>query len=436
MRSLIAKIKKTYKMAEPDERNAVLHNFAFLSGLQVFSYFLPLIILPYLFRTIGPAKFGLIAFAQAVTQYFTIITDYGFNASATKELSLRQNDPGEVNKIFSSVMTLKVIFSFLSLAIMSCLIYFVPKFKTDWLIYVFSFGTVLGNALFPLWFFQGMEKMRYIAKVQLIGEFLCVFLIFFLIRKPDDYLRLPLINSSVVLTTGFIGQVVVFHRLGNRFIFPEWNHLRDQLHAGWNVFISVLAINAYTTTRIVAIGFFTNNTTTGFYSIAEKIAGLCQTFPLTSFSQALFPRLSKIYHRNKQRAFEFMEQIQHITVNISLICLPIVYIFSPFIIRIICGGFYPEAALSLRLLLVSVLFVGSNAFRVQFLLICGKSQTYSRIHIAMAIIGFPLILVLIGYYSYVGAALATALIEAGIFTITFFKVKKLSFSPKSGHIPK
>src|SRR5512140_3234133 len=108
MHSLIRQIKKTYGMAEPHERKTVLHNFASLSVLQAITYVLPILILPYLFRIIGPEKFGLIAFAQAFVQYFMILTDYGFSISATKEISLCQHRPSEVSKVFSSVMMVKM----------------------------------------------------------------------------------------------------------------------------------------------------------------------------------------------------------------------------------------------------------------------------------------------------------------------------------------
>ena len=204
--------------------------------------------------------------------------------------------------------------------------------------------------------------------------------------------------------------------------------MRGQLTAGWDIFVSIVAINAYTTTRIFAIGLLTNNTITGFYSIAEKLAGLCQTFPLSSFSQALFPRLSKIFRRSKSRAFEFMQRIQLITITVSLICLPLIFIFAHPIIKTIFGGNYPETVLSFRLLLVSVLFISSNAFRVQFLLVCGKTHIYSRIHVMMAMVGLPMIFLLIDSFSYVGAAIATIMIEAGIFAVTYVTVRRLKFS--------
>ena len=428
MRSLIRQIKKTYGMAKPHERKTVLRNFASLSVLQAITYVLPVLILPYLFRVIGPEKFGLIAFAQAFVQYFMILTDYGFSISATKEISLCQHDRTEVNKVFSSVMTMKIVLALISLGILGCAVYFIPKFLDDWRVYLLSFGAVLGNTLFPVWFFQGTEKMKYIADLNIAGGILTVLCILFSVRGPQDYLMVPLINSCVALITGLWGQYIAFKHLGVSFRFPGYTSLRRQLTAGWDIFVSVVAINAYTTTRIFAVGLLTNNTITGFYSIAEKLAGLCQTFPLASFSQALFPRLSKIFHKSKARAYEFMQRIQLITINISLICLPLIFVFANPIIRTIFGGNYPETVLSFRLLLVSVLFISSNAFRVQFLLVCGKTHIYSRIHVVMAMIGLPMIFMLISSFSYVGAAIATILIEAGIFAITYVTVRRLKFA--------
>ena len=415
-------------MGKPHERKTVINNVAFLSVLQTITYLLPAVVLPYLFRVIGPEKFGLIAFAQALVQYFMILTDYGFSITATKEISLCRHEPAKVCRAFSSVMTVKIALSFLSLATLGLLVYFIPKFRGDWLVYVFSFGAVIGNTLFPLWFFQGTEKMKYIAALNILGSFLYTIFIFLFVRESHDYLMVPLINSCVALITGLLGLYIVFKKFRVSFKFQEYKNLEQQLKAGWDIFISIAAINAYTTTRVFIVGLLTNNTLTGFYSVAERIANACQTFPLSSFSQALFPRLSKIFHKNKTRAYKIMQQVQQITVTVSLIFLPIVFIFAHLIIRIFCGGDYPEAVLSLRLLLIAVFFVAANAFRVQFLLVCGKTHIYSRIHVIMAMMGLPLIFLLTDSFSYVGAAVATVILEAGVFTITYFTVRKLKFS--------
>jgi len=424
---IIRMIKKAAKLVDPEEFMLVMRNFTSLSVLQAVTYLLPVIIFPYLFRAIGPEKFGLISFAQAFVQYFMILTDYGFSISATKEISLCHDEHAKICSVFSSVMTAKTALAFLSLLLMTGIVFAVPKFRSDWMVYVFSFGTVAGSTLFPLWFFQGTERMKHIADLNILGGILYTALIFSFVAEPQDYLMVPLINSAVFLTTGILGQYRVFRHFGVSFHFPKYANFRQQMKAGWDIFISNVAINAYTTTRIFCIGLLTNNTITGFYSIAEKMANFVQTFPLSSFSQALFPRLSKIFNRNKRKAYEIMWHVQQITINISLITLPLIFIFAHFFVRIVCGGDYHASVFSFRMLLIAVFFISANAFRVQFLLVCGKTHIYSRIHVVMAMIGLPLMFLLIHSFSYIGAALSTILIEAGIFTVTYVTVKKLKF---------
>ncbi len=425
MRPLIQMIRKTYLMAEDEGSRLVMHNVASLSGLQAITFLLPIVVIPYLFQVIGPEKFGLVAFAQAFVQYFMILTDYAFNITATKEASLCQDNKAQISGIFSAIMTARLALTALSLLIFAAILLFIPRFSDDRLLYMISFGTVIGNALFPMWLFQGMEKMKYITRLKVLGEFSGAFGIFFFIRGPQDYLKVPLIYASVLLATGILGLIIAFWRLGMSFKFPGFKRIYQELEVGRELFLSIVAINAYTSTRVFAVGLMTNNTLTGFYSIAERISNVAQTFPLSSFSQAIFPRLSNIYRRNSAMAFKLMQQIQHITIYISLICLPLIFIAAPLIMKVVCGGDYPQATMSLRLLILSVFFISANAFRVQFLLVCGKTRTYSRIHITMALIGLPLLILLIHSFSYLGAAMATVIIEAGTFTLTWIKVKGL-----------
>ena len=343
MQSLVKLIQKTYRMVDPLEGSRVLHNVSSLSWLQLVTYVLPVIVLPYLFRVIGPEKFGLICFAQAFVQYFMILTDYGFSVSATKEISLCLENKVKVRNVIAAVMTIKTALAFLSFLVLCIVVYFVPRFKDDWMVYVLSFGTVIGNTIFPAWFFQGSENMKYTAKLNIIGQFAYAFGIFLLIHQPHDYLLVPAVTSLSALITGLLGQYILFARFCIPFQFPKPKDLHQQLQAGWNIFISAIAINAYTTTRVFAVGLLTNNTLTGFYSIAEKIANAVQTFPLSAFSQAIFPRLNKIFHKNKMQAFKIMEHVQWITVIVSLIFLPWIFILAPFIVKLVCGGTYPAA---------------------------------------------------------------------------------------------
>ena len=402
----------------PKEKKIVLENFFSLSTLQGFNYILPLLILPYLIRILGPDKFGLIAFAQAFVQYFMILTDYGFSFSATREISLCRGHHQKTCEVFSSVMTVKFILAIASFAIMIALIRIIPKFRADYLVYLFSFGAVIGNTLFPVWFFQGSEKMKYITIINAACGIVYCLSIFMFVRSQEDYLIVPLLNSLFALSTGMFGLFIAFRKFELNFIVQPYHNIRRQLKTGWSLFISIVAINAYTTTRVFAVGLLTNNTLTGFYSIAERIANFVQTFPLDSLSQALYPRINRIFSKNKKRALKLMNKLQNTTALSYLIVMPIIFFAAPAIVRLACSRAYPEVIISLRLLLISVFFVCANGFRVQFLLVCGRPDIYSKLHIIGALVGLPLIFYLIHSFSYQGAAISTIIIEGIILLLT------------------
>lgn len=425
---IIRNIKKVYKMADPEDRRLVLENAFSLSTLQGMSYILPVIILPYLIRVLGPGKFGLIAFAQAFNQYFMILVDYGFSVSATRQIALHKGSKEEMSAIFSSVLAVRLILLGASLLILLAVLGLVSRFQQERLVYLFAFPAVAGTALFPVWYFMGTEKMKYIFRLNTLSGILYLAGIFTLVKGPQDYLKVPLINSCAFLLAGGIGLYVAIAKFRISFILPTLKEIIARFKSGWHVFSSILAINAYTVSRIFAVGLLTNNIITGYYSIAENIANAIQTFPLVSFAQAIYPRLNKIFHKNKRKAFDFMRKIQHVAANGFVFSLPVVFLLSPLIIRLVCGEEFKEAVLALRLLLVPVFIVGSNAFRIQFLLVCGKERLYSRIHLAAASLGLPLVFILIYYFSYIGAGLATAIIEAGVLIITVRVVGKLSFN--------
>ncbi|HOW42387.1 MAG TPA: flippase [Candidatus Omnitrophota bacterium] len=423
---MIKKIKTILKMVSFHERRLVLHNFLSLSTLQAINYVLPLLLLPYLIRVIGPEKFGLIAFAQAFVQYFLILTDYGFNLSATREIALCKEKNDKVCAIFSSVMTVKIALAVISCVLLLLIVRFIPRFRHDWLVFVLSFGIVIGNTLFPVWYYQGTERMRHIAKLNIIAGLIITALIFIFVSSPEDYLRIPVIYSGVSIITGIIGLRMVFRKFGVFFVFQAYPDIRQQIKSGWNIFSSIVAINAYTATRIFAVGLLTNNMFTGYYSIAERMAQIVQMFPLASLTQALYPRLSKIYQRNRKKAWELMLRIQQVTTGISSVSIPLIYVCAGLITGWICGKPYPEVILTFRLLLLSVLFVAANAFKVQFLLVCGKTRNYARIHITAALFGLPLIFGCIYAFSWLGAACATVIIEGGIFFWTSRVIHRLA----------
>ncbi|MFA5008688.1 MAG: oligosaccharide flippase family protein, partial [Candidatus Omnitrophota bacterium] len=86
----------------------------------------------------------------------------------------------------------------------------------------------------------------YITILNTLGGIAYAVFIFLFVKSPDDYIKVVIINSSVFLITGLLGQYVVFDKFKIAFKFEGYKSVGQQLKAGWDIFISIAAINAYT----------------------------------------------------------------------------------------------------------------------------------------------------------------------------------------------
>ncbi len=399
-------------------RRRVLENFFALSSLQAANYILPLLTMPYLIRVLGAEKFGLVNFAGAFVQYFGIVTDYGFNLSATQDVSVHRNDPEKISEIFSAVLLIKVSLMILSLVVLSGVLWFVPRFGDESALYLFTFAGVVGGLLFPSWFFQGIESMKYITLLNVLSKFLFTVSVFALVRRPEDYVYVPLLNSAGLVVAGLLSLLVAVRTFGVKLRLPGTTEIRNQLRLGWHIFISAVTINAYTGTRVFAVGLFTNNAITGYYALAEKLMQMVQTVPLASLLGAIHPRLSSIHLNDPERGLRIMRRLQRYTTLGYTALLPVLFIFAPQIVRLVTGGAYEETILSFRLLLVAVLFINANAFRIQFMLISGRTELYARIHLVASALGTLLVFVGTYFFSYLGPSIAIMAVSLLVLILT------------------
>ena len=164
-------------------RNKLLiKNFSYLSAFQIFNILIPLATYPYLIRILGRETYGLIIFALSIVTYFSMIINFGFNISATKDVAENKNNNNKLNEIVSSVFIIKIFLWFVSFFLLLVLIAVIPSFRENWLLFFLVFGMTFNELLFPQWFFQGIEKMKYITIINIISKILQIKLLIFLLH--------------------------------------------------------------------------------------------------------------------------------------------------------------------------------------------------------------------------------------------------------------
>ncbi|MCS7228073.1 MAG: flippase, partial [Endomicrobia bacterium] len=389
-----------------------------LSFLQVANYIFPLITLPYLVRVLKPEKYGLIAFANSFISYFMILTDYGFHLSAPREISINRDNKQKLAEIFSSVMVIKFFLMFLSLIIMTGIVFLFEKFRRDWLLYYLTFGMVLGHVMFPTWFFQGIENMKFITLLNLIAKILFTISIFIFVKKQTDYFFVPLLNSLGFIVAGVIALVMI-KNLGVRFILPNIQQIIHHLKEGWHIFVSTVAISLYTISNTFILGLFTNNTIVGYYAAAEKLVRTVQNL-LTPVSQSVYPHISKIAKESKEAGIRFIRKLTVLVSLFTFIVSVIIFIFADLIIKIILGNQYLESVIVLRILAFFPFIIGlSNVFGIQTMLPLNYKNAFSNILIFASIINICIALIMVPLYKHVGISISVVITEIFV-TLTMF----------------
>src|SRR5690554_5063636 len=210
------------KLTNSEDKKRLLGNFLSLSGLQVFTYILPLITLPYLVRVLGVEKYGLVMFAQSFIMFFNILVDYGFNLSATREVSVNRDNKEKITEIFSSVMTIKLLLLTVSLLFLTIIVFSFERFYADKELYFITFTLVLGQALFPIWYFQGLERMKYITLINVFSRIIFTAAIFIFIHEESDYILVPLLNGLGVITGSFYALYLIKKSFNQRFVIQNF----------------------------------------------------------------------------------------------------------------------------------------------------------------------------------------------------------------------
>jgi PST family polysaccharide transporter len=398
-------------------------NFFSLSIVQASNYIVPVIILPYLFRVLGDSKYGLVEFARALGIYFLTFTDYGFSLSATREVAVHREDRAKVSEIFSAVMLLRFLLLALSFVALSVMVAAIPRLRVEWLVYMLAFGHVIGQCLFPVWLFQGMERMRHIAMLNIIARVLFIVSIFVFVAGPADYLYVPLLQSLASIVTGVASLVLAFHDFPIRFYIPSVEVLKRELKNGWHIFLSRMATTLYTTANVVILGLFADTAAVGYYAAGDKIARAVQGLQIP-LSQAIFPHIAKLASQSKRAALAFTAKIT-VLVGILTLGLSVALLATAPYIAWILGDKSGGSASVIRILSFLPFIIGlSNIFGVQIMVNFGLKRAMTRILTSAGVLNIIMALAMVSSLRHIGVAIAGVLTETFVTVVMYICLRR------------
>lgn len=333
----------------------IVENYFFMTALQIINALFGILIYPFLIRVLGADSYGLYVFAFSVSVYFVSLISFGFNLPAIRMVVQNLCDNKQKNEIFSSIFTAKILLALASILVFSVLSFYIPIIRQNWLIFVICFSQIISEVLFPVWYFQAIQKMKIVTYIQLFFRIISLPFIFIFIKSPNDNWIYAVITSSTIVLGGIYSAIYLIKMENVRYRFVPISQLKlyfsDSMPFFWNTFTSTIKQESVT----IIIGSFFGMKDVAIYDLANKII-LLPRMLTTSINGALFPKIIENIQKNVVKKIIKYETWIGIAVTIGVI------IFGKWIILILGGrdmlGSYPLAII-LSITVLVWLVVGS-----------------------------------------------------------------------------
>lgn len=407
-------------------RNAVIGNALALTALQFVSLLLPLASIPYLARVLRPAAWGAVLIAQSLAVILTMLLEFGFNLSATREVARVRDDANVLAGVVANVTAAKGMLLALGVAGAAISVLFIPQLSAHPGYVLFALVIALAQGLTPTWYFQGVERLPAFTAIELGGRVLMTAGIFATVRTPSDAWQVLAWQALFSAACCVINSRRMYQEVA--FVAPSARGAWEAIRMSWGLFLFRATVSLYTTANVILLNVFVSSAQIALYGGAERLSkallGLLGAVP-----QAVFPRISHLVKADRDAARQLARISATVTIGISLLLCVGLIVAAPLVIRIVLGNGYEGSVPLLRILalLVPIITV-SGVLGVQWMLPLGMDRPFMRIVAIAGVLNVALGAVLSSQLGAFGMSCAVVVSELFVTVAMFYVVAA------SGHV--
>lgn len=406
-------------------------NVIYLIFVQGLNYLIPLIIFPYLARVLGTENYGLLSFANSLILYFCMLIDFGFTLSGTRKISILRKQGIDVGQVFWDILFAKLMLFIVSILLMLTLAIFNSKVNEILFILLAFIPQLIATAIFPLWYFQGIENIKVILLSQVIAKLSILPSTFYLVKDESDIVMAALIQSCTLLVATLLSWISIIR--DKSIGLPSlklFKNIFKELSESTAYFIGGFAISIYTISTPLLLGFLSSEHQMGIYSAANKFtAALAGLFIVAG--GAIFPRVNALLVTDQIKAFSLLRIIFLSQIFILLIITFFYVFFNEIIIEIFLGDSYLDAVSLSLPLSIALFFSVISVILCNYILVpMGHKKLYYLIPTIVSILHIIYTPILIKDLGALGASYGLALSEVITFVILLGCCIKLQYIKK------
>jgi polysaccharide transporter, PST family len=356
-------------------------NAAFLYGAHAVRYLVPLATIPYLTRVLGANGFGRYVFVQGFCFFVMQLIEYGFGLSNIRAVAIHRDDAKALGKVVSGTFGAQLVLTVLAGVITLAAYLGLTQLGADARLLSVGFGSIVVQALAPIWFFKGLEMMHTAALLDVVSRVVRMLLIFALVQSPaDTWLAFGCDAIAGLLLLALSARPIYRSITPST---PSLESLRASLRSGFATFVVRISTNLFSSGSVFILGLSVPPALVGLFGGADRIVTTIRSGLNPGFD-TLFRGIARLAVRSPAQAKQL---VWRTLLYAELIAIPLalgLVIFAPLVVRVLLGPQFVGAADCLRVLALALPLATSNLILGTYWLYL---QGYERLCSRIAVVG-------------------------------------------------
>lgn len=401
-------------------RTSVKKNFIYNLLYNILNILVPLVTAPYTARVLGADKIGIYSRTYAVISMVIMIGALGSATYGQKEIASARDDIRLRSNLFNEIALIKGLFT-----ILVTLVFLLGSWgSSDFQYYLIQIPFLIAAIVDISWFFQGIEKFKYIAIRNMCVRIAGVILLLLLVKSPGDLWKYLLIIGGSQL----LGNLSMWPYLRGNIVKTNIRLQSIPMHIRGLIvyFIPSISYQIYAVLDKVMLGWIVGSDyENGYYEQANKIVNMAISV-VTAYTVVMRSRMSFLYAAgNKQ---EIQDNLRKSANIIALLVFPMsfgLFALAKGVVPWFFGEGYDRVTEILYVFSPIFICMGYSHMMGTHILTPSGQQGKSNVgQCAAAGVNVVLNACLIPFLNSMGAAIASVLSELTIVFIYYWMVRK------------
>jgi O-antigen/teichoic acid export membrane protein len=398
-------INKLRSLTQSQGAVRYLRNTSWLIGEKILRMTLGLFVGIWVARYLGPEQFGLFSYAQSFVALFAAFATLGLDGIVVRELVKNED---KRDKLLGTAFILKSFGALFVLLLLAVSIFFQSNdYQTNLIVFIIASATIFQSFNVIDFYFQSKVLSKYVVYSNVISLLLSSIIKVLLILNNASLISFAyvILFDNLILACGFI-----YYYFKSKLSIFTWcfdvKFAKLLLKDSWPLILSGLVISMYMKIDQVMIKEILDTNAVGQYAAAVRLSEAWYFIPVV-ISSSLFPAILNAKKISQQLYYSRIQKLYDLMAWMAIaIAIPMTFL-SDFLINVLYGSEYKEAAGVLIIHIWSAVFIFLGVASSKWFIAEGlQKYTFYRT-LAGGILNVLLNLILIPKYGIYGAAIAT-----------------------------